>query len=53
MSGRGELYSYTVLHYPIPMGFDGPVLGVVVQLEEDIRLVSNLVGAEVASLTNW
>lgn len=50
VSGRGELYSYTFLHYPPAPGFDGPVLGVVVQLENGIRLVSNLVDDDVSNL---
>jgi uncharacterized OB-fold protein len=50
VSGRGELYSYTVLHHPIAPGFDGPALVVVVQLEEGIRFVSNLVNSSVESL---
>ena len=41
-SGRGTLYSYTVLHHPPAPGFDRPAVAVVVELDEGVRLVSNL-----------
>jgi hypothetical protein len=34
MSRRGFLYSYAVLHHPLPAGFDRPAIVVVVELEE-------------------
>ena len=46
LSGRGVLYSYTVQHHPPAPGFDAPALIVVVELEEGIRLVSNLADAD-------
>ena len=49
-SGRGALYSYTVLHHPSAPGFDGPAVGVIVELEEGVRVVSNLVDGDVADL---
>jgi uncharacterized protein len=45
-SGRGALYSYTVAYHPAPPGFTGPAVAVIVELEEGIRLVSNLVDAD-------
>ena len=43
-SGRGTLYSHTVVHYPpLPM-FDYPHIVALVELEEGTRIVSNLVG---------
>ena len=50
MSGRGTLYSYMVLHYPLPAGFDRPAIVAVVELEEGVRLVSNIAGATAESL---
>ena len=50
MSGRGTLYSYMVLHHPLPAGFDQPAIVVVVELEEGVRLVSNIAGATAESL---
>jgi uncharacterized protein len=43
LSGRGTLYSYAVLHHPRHPAFDYPVLAALVDLDEGIRLVSNLV----------
>jgi uncharacterized OB-fold protein len=51
VSGRGTLYSYTVLHHPPAPGFDGPAVIAVVDLEEGVRMVSNVVGADPATLT--
>ena len=44
LSGRGTLYSYAILHHPQHPAFDYPVIGVLVDLEEGIRLLSNLIG---------
>jgi uncharacterized OB-fold protein len=46
LSGRGALYSYAVLHHPQHPAFDYPVLAALVDLDEGIRLVSNLVGVD-------
>jgi hypothetical protein len=43
LSGLGELYSYSILHYPQFPSFDYPVIAVLVDLVEGIRIVSNLV----------
>ncbi|MDT3440201.1 MULTISPECIES: Zn-ribbon domain-containing OB-fold protein [unclassified Pseudofrankia] len=43
LSGRGALYSYALLHHPRNPAFDYPVLAALVDLDEGIRLVSNLV----------
>jgi uncharacterized OB-fold protein len=43
LSGRGALYSYALLHHPRSPAFDYPVLAALVDLDEGIRLVSNLV----------
>jgi uncharacterized OB-fold protein len=43
LSGRGELYSFSVLHHPQSPQFDYPVIAAVVDLDEGIRLVSNIV----------
>lgn len=50
LSGRGELYSYTIVHHPMPPGFDEPAVAVVVDLAEGLRMVSNLEDAESAPL---
>ncbi|MFG1945500.1 Zn-ribbon domain-containing OB-fold protein [Nonomuraea sp. NPDC048826] len=42
-SGRATLYSYVINHRPAP-GFDGPYAIAVVELEEGVRMMTNLVG---------
>jgi uncharacterized OB-fold protein len=46
LAGRGTLYSYALLHHPQHPAFEYPVVAALVDLEEGIRLVSNLVGVE-------
>jgi uncharacterized OB-fold protein len=43
LSGQGTLYSYAVLQHPQHPAFEYPVLAALVDLDEGIRLVSNLV----------
>ena len=45
VSGKGRLYSYTVVHQPANRAFqpDAPHIFVMVQLDEGPRMVSNLV----------
>lgn len=44
LSGRGTVYSYSILHHPQNPVFQYPIVAVLVDLEEGIRLVSNLEG---------
>jgi uncharacterized OB-fold protein len=46
LSGRGTLYSYALLHHPRHPAFEYPVVAALVDLDEGIRLVSNLVGVD-------
>lgn len=50
LSGRGRIYSFTVVHHPLPTGFDEPAIVAVVELDEGIRMVSNVVDVEAESL---
>jgi uncharacterized protein len=50
LSGRGSLYSYAILHHPRHPAFEYPVVAALVDLEEGIRLVSNLLGVESADI---
>ena len=52
VSGRGEIFSYAVMHQVYHPGFAGevPYAVVVVALEEGARLVSNVVGCPAAAL---
>ena len=42
-SGRGKLYSFVMPQHPVYPWFDYPYVGALVELEEGVRLVSNLV----------
>jgi uncharacterized protein len=44
LSGNGTVYSYAILHHPQNPAFEYPVLGVLVDLDEGIRVMSNIVG---------
>jgi uncharacterized protein len=46
LSGRGVVYSYAILHHPQHPSFEYPVLATLIDLDEGIRVVSNLVGIE-------
>jgi uncharacterized OB-fold protein len=50
LSGRGSLYSYAILHHPQHPAFDYPVLAALVDLDEGVRLVSNLSGVAPAEI---
>jgi uncharacterized protein len=45
LSGQGEIYSYALLWHPRSPRFSYPVIAILVDLAEGIRIVSNLVGA--------
>lgn len=45
-SGRGTVYSFTVMHYPEIPPFDYPNIIALVELDEGTRLVTNLVGVK-------
>jgi hypothetical protein len=46
LSGRGTLYSYAILHHPQHPAFDYPVVAALVDLDEGVRIVSNLTGID-------
>ena len=54
VSGRGELWSFTVIHRPTLPAFDErvPYVALVVRLEEGPFLVSTLAGDEVSAETS-
>jgi uncharacterized OB-fold protein/acyl dehydratase len=45
-AGQGTVYSYVVMHHPPIPGYDYPLPVVLVDLEEGIRIVSNIVDCE-------
>jgi uncharacterized OB-fold protein len=46
LAGRGTVYSFSVLHHPRNPLFDYPVVAVLVDLDEGVRMVSNLVSVD-------
>src|SRR5271154_2066791 len=50
VSGRGTVYSYAIHVYPPMPGFSDPPVVILVELEEGVRMVSNLVDSEVSQI---
>jgi uncharacterized OB-fold protein len=52
VSGRGEIYTYTVVHRPIAAGQQLPFVIAVIALEDagGVRMISNVVGARLEEL---
>jgi len=50
-SGRGKIHSWIVSHHPTE-GRDAPRVVILVELEEGVRLVSNLRGTDPADVNN-
>ena len=44
LSGRGQVYSWIIPRHPPPLGFAEAPVVVLIELEEGIRLVSNIEG---------
>jgi uncharacterized OB-fold protein len=42
LAGTGTVYSYSILHYPQTPAFTYPVVAVIVEVDEGVRMVSNL-----------
>jgi uncharacterized protein len=45
LAGTGVVYSYSILHHPQHPSFSYPVIAVLVDLDEGVRVLSNLVDA--------
>jgi hypothetical protein len=52
LSGRGEVYSWIVPRHPAPIGFAEPPIVALIQLDEGLRLVSNVVGVDAGAMRN-
>jgi uncharacterized OB-fold protein len=50
LSGHGVVYSYAVVHHPQHRAFEYPVVVVLVDLDEGVRLLSNLTDVPTADL---
>src|SRR5947208_3666396 len=46
LAGTGVVYSYALLHHPQNPAFTYPIPAVLVDLDEGVRIVSNLVGVD-------
>jgi uncharacterized protein len=42
LAGTGAVYSYSILHHPQIPVFTYPVVAVIIELDEGVRIVSNL-----------
>jgi uncharacterized OB-fold protein len=51
LAGTGVVYSYALLHHPQNPRFDYPVPAVLVDLDEGIRILSNMVGIDPHEIT--
>jgi uncharacterized OB-fold protein len=45
-AGTGTIYSFALLHHPQHAAFSYPVVAVLVDLDEGVRLVSNLIDVD-------
>jgi uncharacterized OB-fold protein len=52
LSGRGEVYSWIVPRHPAPIGFAEAPIVALIQLDEGLRLVSNVVGVAPGAMRN-
>jgi uncharacterized protein len=50
LSGSGVVYSYSILHHPQNPAFDYPVVAALIDLEEGVRVLSNLVDVDRADI---
>jgi hypothetical protein len=46
LAGTGVVYSFSILHHPQNPAFTYPVVAVLVELDEGVRVLSNLVGID-------
>jgi len=44
LAGSGVVYSYSILHHPQHPSFEYPVIAALIDLDEGVRILSNLVG---------
>ncbi len=51
LSGHGVVYSYAILHHPQNPSFEYPVLAVLIDLDEGVRVLSNLVDIDPRDIT--
>jgi len=49
--GEGVVYSYAILHHPQNPAFEYPVLAALIDLDEGVRVLSNLVEVDPSEIT--
>jgi len=49
-SGRGKIYSYTIIHRAPDPSFQVPYCAAIVELEEGWHMMTNIVGAEMSAI---
>ena len=49
-SGRGQVYSYTIVHRPQRLEFEVPYAVAIIELEEGWRMLSNLIDVEMDAI---
>jgi uncharacterized OB-fold protein len=49
-SGKGTIYSYTIIHRPPHPSFQSPFCAAIIELEEGWHMLSNVVGADPATI---
>jgi uncharacterized OB-fold protein/acyl dehydratase len=49
-SGKGTVYSFTVLHHPKIPGYEFPLVVALIELEEGTRLVANVTGCDASEV---
>ncbi len=45
-SGKGKVYSYAIQYRPLIPGLEPPFVTAIIELDEGVRMMSNLVGVE-------
>lgn len=50
-SGRGTVYSYTIIHRPPDPSFEVPYCAAIIELDEGWHMVSNIVGSPMESIS--
>jgi uncharacterized OB-fold protein len=50
LTGRGVVYSYAILHHPRSPAFEYPVVAALIDLDEGIRILSNVTDVEPGEL---
>ena len=53
LSGRGKVYSWVIPRHPAPLGFAESPIVALIELEEGIRLVSNVIEVSAEKRARW